>query len=104
MTSTASVSGGHALLNPEMAAQDFPLRGHGVFQKVLDVPGFLGAHAFVVGSVTEYNRASGKPVMGDAVITLHNLVPMDGKKVAVRVESKWHEDLDILVQLLWFLT
>ncbi|MFD3944086.1 hypothetical protein [Streptomyces sp. NPDC058579] len=104
MTDTASVSGGKALLNPEMAAQPFDIRGHGVFEKVLDVPGFLGAHAFVVGSVTEFNRASDKPIMGDAVITLHSLVAMDGKKVAVRVESSWPEDLDIRVQLLWFLT
>lgn len=58
----------------------------------------------MLGAVTEFNRATDKPVMGDAVITLHNLVPMDGKKVAVRVESSWHEDLDIRVQLLWFLT
>ncbi|MEU9851683.1 hypothetical protein [Streptomyces sp. NPDC047974] len=95
---------GKALLNPEMASQPFEMRGHGVFERILDVPGFKGAHAMVLGSVTEYNRASDKPVMGAAAVTLHQLVAMDQGKVGVRVGVNWPEDLDIRVTLLWFLT
>ncbi|MEU2509247.1 hypothetical protein ABZ621_31675 [Streptomyces sp. NPDC007863] len=95
---------GKALFNPEMASQSFDMRGHGVFQRILDVPAFKGAYAMVLGSVTEYSRATDKPVMGDAVVTLHNLVSMDRGQVGVRVGVNWHEDLDIRVTLLWFIT
>ncbi|MFF2777497.1 hypothetical protein ACFVU3_21610 [Streptomyces sp. NPDC058052] len=95
---------GPALLNPEMASQSFDMRGHGVFARVLDVPAFKGAYAMVLGSATEFSRATDKPIMGDAVVTLHNLVSMDRGQVGVRVGVGWHEDLDIRVTLLWFIT
>ncbi|WP_405786579.1 hypothetical protein OG753_40245 [Streptomyces sp. NBC_00029] len=95
---------GKALLNPEMASQSFEIRGHGIFERILDVPAFKGAYAMVLGSVTEYSRATDKPVMGTAVVTLHNLVAKDRGQVGVRVGVNWHEDLDIRVTLLWFIT
>ncbi|NEY30701.1 hypothetical protein GTU99_00525 [Streptomyces sp. PRKS01-65] len=67
------------------------------------MPGFGGPFAFVLGSVTEFSPVTQKPIMGSAIITLHNLVPQEVGKVMVRVESQWPEDLDIRVQLLWFL-
>lgn len=91
-----------AQMSPELAAHTVNLRGKGVFDAVLPVPGFGGAFAMVLASVTEFNPATDKPVMGSAVITLHNVVPLDGQRVQVRVESRWHEDLSIRVQLLYF--
>ncbi|MFB6616200.1 hypothetical protein ACIGFK_04130 [Streptomyces sp. NPDC085524] len=101
---SADGTAGKALLNPEMASQSFDIRGHGVFERVLDVPAFKGAYAMVLGSVTEYSRATDKPIMGSAVVTLHSLVAMDRGQVGVRVGVNWHEDLDIRVTLLWFIT
>ncbi|MCB8906081.1 MULTISPECIES: hypothetical protein [unclassified Streptomyces] len=96
-------SDSRALLNPEMAAQPFDLWGHGVFEAVLDVPGFRGPGAMVLGAVTEFSPVTDKPIMGSAVITLHSVVPLDGPHVQVRVEVRWPEDLSIRVQLMWFL-
>ncbi|WP_030194914.1 hypothetical protein [Streptomyces sp. NRRL S-87] len=99
---STGAGGGEALLNPELAAMTFDLVGHGVFDRVLTVPGFGGAFAMVLASVTEFSPGTDKPIMGDAVITLHNVVPLDGGRVHVRVESRWPEDLSIRVQLLYF--
>ncbi|MGW3321573.1 hypothetical protein [Streptomyces virginiae] len=96
-------SGGQAPFNPEMAAHTEDLRGHGVFEKVLPAPGFLGAYGMMLAAVTEYDPVTDKPIMGSAVVTLHNVVPMDGQRVMVRVEVRWPEDLYIRVQLMYFL-
>ncbi|MFF4448467.1 hypothetical protein [Streptomyces sp. NPDC001502] len=94
---------GKAQFNPEMAAQTFDFRGHGVFDREVKLPGFGGAFAMVIASVTEFSPVTDKPIMGSAVINLHSVVPLDGGRVMVRVESRWPEDLDIRVQFLWFL-
>ncbi|MFD3993908.1 hypothetical protein [Streptomyces sp. NPDC058548] len=86
-----------------MSANTFDMRGQGVFEKVLDVPGFRGPGAMVLGAVTEFSPVTGDPIMGSAVITLHSVVPLNGPHVQVRVESRWPEELDIRVQLMWFL-
>ncbi|MFJ5546329.1 hypothetical protein [Streptomyces sp. NPDC093225] len=99
---STGAGGGRALLNPELAAMTFDLVGRGVFDRVLTVPGFGGAFSFVLAGVTEFSPGSGEPIMGDAVISLHNVVPLDGGRVHVRVESRWPEDLSIRVQLLYF--
>ncbi|WP_328941645.1 hypothetical protein OG259_08235 [Streptomyces sp. NBC_00250] len=99
----AGGNGGKAQFNPEMAAQAFDLHGQGVFDKVLPVPGFRGAYGMVLGSVTEYDPVSDRPIMGEAVVTLHSVVGLDGQRVHVRVESRWPEPLYIRVQLMWFL-
>ncbi len=96
-------TGGEAQFSPELAAQTVDFRGHGVFERDVKLPGFGGAFGMVVADVTEFNPVTGKPIMGSAVITLHNVVPLDGGHVTVRVESRWPEDLSIRVQFLYFL-
>ncbi|GGS36407.1 hypothetical protein Snoj_55940 [Streptomyces nojiriensis] len=96
-------SGGQAQFNPEMAAQTFDFRGHGIFDGEVKLPGFGGAWAMVLANVTEFSPVTDKPILGSAVVTLHNVAPQDGGWVKVRMEARWPEDLSIRVQFMWFL-
>ncbi|MGZ9930704.1 hypothetical protein ACXNSR_12485 [Streptomyces sp. NC-S4] len=96
-------SGGEAQFNPEMAANTFDFVGHGVFEGEATLPGSRGAYNMVLANVTEFSPVTDKPIMGSAIVTLHNVVPLDGGKAKVRMEARWPEDLYIRVQFMWFL-
>ncbi|WP_426361668.1 hypothetical protein [Streptomyces sp. E-08] len=96
-------SGDGTRLNPEIAATTHDVRGHGVFEQILDAPGFPGAGGMMLAGATEFSPVTGDPIMGSAVVTLHNVVPLNGARVQVRVEVKWPEDLSIRIQLFYLL-
>lgn len=79
----------------------YNLRGHGVFERTLEAPG-VTAYTGVFATVAEVYPPSDKPFMGGAVMTVHNVVPMDGNLVQIRVDSGWPEDIPVRVNLQYF--
>ncbi|MCX4808461.1 hypothetical protein ACFWWM_23450 [Streptomyces sp. NPDC058682] len=80
----------------------YDLSGQGVFERTLETPGLGGSFSQVFASVTEFYADTGKSFMGSAAMTVHNVVPLDGEQVIVRVDSGWPEELPVRVQLLYF--
>ncbi|ATZ28968.1 hypothetical protein ACFZBM_31830 [Streptomyces lavendulae] len=79
----------------------YNLRGHGVFEQLLQAPG-VTAYTGVFATVAEVYPPSDKPFMGGAVMTVHNVVPLDGERVEIRVDTGWPDDLPVRVQLLYW--
>ncbi|MFJ5546215.1 hypothetical protein [Streptomyces sp. NPDC093225] len=79
----------------------YTLRGRGVFERLLAAPG-VSAFTDVVAGVTEVYDPTNKPFMGGAVMTVHNVVPLDGEQVRIRVDSGWPQDVSLRVSLQYF--
>ncbi|MFI7098639.1 hypothetical protein ACIBK8_04675 [Streptomyces sp. NPDC050161] len=70
----------------------------GVFTTLLSAQG-VNRFSEVVGSIAELD-AQDRPQLGDAVMTLHNVVPQDNNTVAVRGEVAWHTPLRVRVHII----
>ncbi|MEV6394744.1 hypothetical protein AB0M39_08190 [Streptomyces sp. NPDC051907] len=92
-------SGGTEQADLQQIGYYYDLRGQGVFERVLEADGLGGPYSPVSASITEFDPATGKAFMGDAVMTVHNVVPLEGELVHIRVDSGWFEDLSIRVYL-----
>ncbi|MET8755258.1 hypothetical protein ABZW32_34935 [Streptomyces sp. NPDC004667] len=79
----------------------YNLRGHGVFEQLLEAPG-VSAYTGVFATVAEVYPPTDRPFMGGAVMTVHNVVPLDGERVEIRVDTGWPDDLPIRVALLYW--
>ncbi|MFI6007041.1 hypothetical protein ACIA98_43140 [Streptomyces sp. NPDC051366] len=94
-------SGGKARAELQQVVYYYNLRGHGTFEAVLEAPG-VGAFTGVFASTAEVYPVTDKPFMGGAVMTVHNVVPLDEGRVVIRLDTGWPEDLPVRVQLQYF--
>ncbi|WP_030203732.1 hypothetical protein [Streptomyces sp. NRRL S-87] len=92
---------GEARADLEPTGHTYTLRGHGVFERLLAAPG-VSAFTDVVAGVTEVYDPTNKPFMGGAVMMVDNVVPLDGERVRIRVDSGWPEDVTVRVSLQYF--
>ncbi|MFE2474875.1 hypothetical protein [Streptomyces sp. NPDC059389] len=94
-------SQGEARADFQQIGYYYTLRGHGVFERLLEAPG-VAAYTNVCASVAEVYPPTDKPFMGGAVMTVHNVVPLDGEQVRIRVDSGWPQDISVRVCLQYF--
>ncbi|MEV7419571.1 hypothetical protein [Streptomyces sp. NPDC089919] len=76
----------------------YTLRRHGVFDVLLEAPG-VNAYTLLFASVAEVYPPTDKPFMGGAVMTVHNVVPIDGELARIRVDAGWPEDITLRIYL-----
>lgn len=71
------------------------LRGHGVFQQILNLQGIVNSHSKVFVSITELGVFGDelKPFQGGANMSIYNVVPQDDGKLVVRGHIDWGNDL-----------
>ncbi|MFB0632623.1 hypothetical protein [Streptomyces sp. AB3(2024)] len=79
----------------------YNLSGHGVFERLLEAPG-VGAYTGVFATVTEVYPPTDRAFMGGAVMTVHNVVPLEGGRVQIRVDAGWPQDIPVRVSLQYF--
>ncbi|WP_327130437.1 hypothetical protein OG311_02710 [Streptomyces sp. NBC_01343] len=94
-------SRGEARADFQQIGYCYTLRGHGVFERLLEAPG-VAAYTNVCASVAEVYPPTDKPFVGGAVMTVHNVVPLDGEQVRIRVDSGWPQDIAVRVSLQYF--
>lgn len=83
-------------LTEVMTAQSFFLLDvQGVFTAALNVQP-ANRSSEVAASIAEAD-SNGKPLLGDAVLTIHNVVPEDGDTVRIRAESSSPTPLNVMV-------
>jgi hypothetical protein len=69
-------------------------------------PGVVNRHSVVLANICEVSQPEGQaldfPVLGDATMTIHNIVPHDDGTVLVRLEVNWPSPVDVRVQFAIF--
>lgn len=80
------------------------IRTHGVFTRRFNVAG-VGAGSAICVSVSEVAQSTpgsafDTPFIGDAVMKVYNVAPLNGGQVDVRGEVTWGSDLNVRVNFI----
>jgi hypothetical protein len=80
------------------------IRTHGVFVRRFNVAG-VGAGSAVCVSISEVTQSSAgsafdTPFIGDAVMRIDNVAPLNGGQVDVRGEVAWNSDLNVRINFI----
>ncbi len=75
-----------------------------LFQRRLNLTGFVNSSSRVLVSISEIGIFSGqvKPFQGDATMTIHNVVPNDDGIVIVRGNTGWGSPLNMRLSVVVF--
>jgi hypothetical protein len=70
-------------------------------------PGVINRHSFVLANICEVSRPEGQrdadfPFIGNATMTIHNIVPHDDGTLLIRLEVDWPSPIDIRIQFFVF--
>jgi hypothetical protein len=70
-------------------------------------PGVINRHSHVLANICEVSKPEGEPeadfpFMGNATMSIHNIVPHDDGTLSVRVEVDWPSPIDVRIQFFVF--
>lgn len=70
-------------------------------------PGVINRHSHVLANICEVSRPEGQPELdfpfiGNATMTIHNIVPHDDGTLLIRLEIDWPYPLDVRIQFFVF--
>ena len=70
-------------------------------------PGVINRHSHVLANICEVSRPEGQPELdfpfiGNATMTIHNIVPHDDGTLLIRLEIDWPSPLDVRIQFFVF--
>ena len=69
-------------------------------------PGVINRHSFVLANICEISKPEGQPLdfpfIGNATMTIHNVVPHDDGTLLIRLEIDWPYPLDVRIQFFVF--